>query len=229
MKGTSSKLGRQTGLAHALQIALVALLGAVGLGQCPADHQHLAVAQRVQPGHQRGDRRTAVHRHTGVARVPVVDQHVRRAAGAQAAQHGRARRIGHAQDQCVHTACQQQVGGAGFVRELVVGGDGHDGIATGHRGLRDALQALGKHRVEQGGQHHAQRARALRAQRARAGIGLVAQLARGGLHPFAHQGRDLARRVEHARNRRRRDAGAAGHVANGQRGTVARHVGVGRG
>ena len=151
-----------------------------------------------------------------MAGVGVVRQHVRQARAAQALQRPRVGRAGDDQDHAVHVGGQQLRDGLLLLRFLVARHDGHDGVAARRRRLGDALQALGKDRVEQGGQHHAQHAAALGAQRAGAGVGLIAELARRALHQVARGGRHLVGKVERPGHGRGRDAGARGDVVDVQ-------------
>jgi hypothetical protein len=190
----------EAGLGHAPLVAAVALLRAVRRGQRAADHRDAAVPQQHQARDRIGHGAFAVHRHAGVVGVAVVGQHVGHAGGLQAGQGGRGGRVRHDQDEAVDIARQQQVHGAFFLVEPVAGGDGNDGVAARHCGARNALQALGKGRVQQRGQHHAEHAAALGAQGARAGVGQVVELARHAFHQLARGGRDLVGEVEGPRH-----------------------------
>ena len=113
------------------------------------------MAERGQPVHRRRERLDAVDRDAGVARVPVVGEHVAQAFSAQLAQRDRGRRIGNDQHDTVDAGRAQRIDGAALVGEPVLGGHRHDRVAGRRCGLGDALQAFGEDRIKERRQHDA--------------------------------------------------------------------------
>ena len=194
------RLRLEARVGHALLVATVALLRAVGGRQRAADHRDAPVAQQHQPRHRVGDGGLVVDRDAGMRGMAVVGQHVGHALGAQPLERLRGRGVGDHEDQAVDIAGQEHVDRALLLVELVAGGDRDDRVAAGHGRLRDALQAFGEGGVEQRGQHHAEHAAALGAQGAGAGIRQVVQLACRALDQVARGAADLVGEIEDARD-----------------------------
>ncbi len=208
------RLGPQACLLHAARVAPAALLRAVRGAEQPADHGDAAVPQRGQMGHHVGHSQLAVHRHAGVIGVVVVGQHIGQPHLGQPLQCGGGGGVRNHQDHPVYVARQQQVHGAVFLVQAVVGGERRDGVATRYGGLGNAFQAFGKHGVGERGQHHAQHAAALGAQGARAGVGQIAQGAGDVLHMLARGRGHFVRHVENTRHGGNRHTGLAGDFQN---------------
>lgn len=142
----------------------------------------------------------------------VVDQHVRHVLGVQAIEMGVGGGIGHRQDQAVDALLQQGLDGTGFALKVVSGGHQHDTLARDGRRVFNALHALGKHRVGQRGQHHAQQPRMHRAQLAAQCVGAVLQRIHGGLHAGERLGAHTLRRIDGTRHGGDGDARPCCHV-----------------
>jgi hypothetical protein len=120
--------------------------------------------------------------------------------------------IGHGQDQAVDALLEHGLDRPGLAVTVIGGGHEHDALAGGGRGLVDALHALGKHRVGQRRQHHAQQSRAHGAQLAAQCVGAVLQRIHGRLHAGERLCAHALRRIDRPRDRGDGNAGARCHI-----------------
>ena len=185
---------------HTRTKTTLALLGPVRRGQLAADERDATVPQRNQPCHDIAHGLFTIHRYARVFRVTVVNQHIGHVRGLQPGQCSRSGGVGHSQQQAIHIARQQLQHRLLFLRQLIVGGDWQNGIARRASGLGDAIQTLGKHRVKQRRQYHAQDPAALGTQTAGAGVGQIAHGAGGLQHAFARGGIHLVGKVKNPRH-----------------------------